>query len=674
MGRVVAAVLVWVVWSVPVFADTDALELRLKNAEGVSRVALLNELAKTVRDNAPDESIGWARQALETARSIGDEAGQAIALNHLGVAHYYLSEYEMALEFYEESLQVAEASGLKDSVSVALNNIGVIHYIRGDYDQAVEFYSRALEIGLETGDIHGLAKAQNNLGNVYYSAGRYAESLAYYAESIEMYEQIGDEVLVASSLNNIALVYLELNRPDEALDRLNRALELAEKLSHLPTVALTLNNLGDVAAAQERPGEALEYHRRSLEVRRELGDRRGEAESLLSMGQLCVGARECVEARGILERVVDLASEIGVREIERDAWEALAESFANAGEFERALNAHRHFKRVNDELFDEEASRRLSELEARNDLQAKNREIADLRSRQRLQRLVRNVSIASAGLLLVVVALLYNRYRLTRRANEAMRVVQAEREKAARAELAHFARVSTLGEMASALAHELNQPLTAILSNAQTTRRLLREGRASTEQIGEALDDVVEGSGRAREIIVRLRQLMRRGEVSTTRLSLNDVVRDVEGIARPNIKEKGASLTAQLLRDLPDVEGDPIQLQQVTLNLLNNATDAMAGQPSEAVVHVSTMLDDSGEVVLAIRDSGPPVGKDVIDRMFDPFFTTKQDGLGMGLAICRTIIEAHGGRLWAESNRDRGLTVRFALPPSKTQDSLRGNR
>ncbi len=664
MGRLAVAWIALALCAAASFAATgsDALGEGLETAEGVDRVAALNELARKARENAPDESIVWAEQAIALAGEIGDDAGRARALNHLGIARYYLSEYDRALAAYEQGLSVAERIGLDETVSGLLNNIGIIHYIRGDYERALEYYSRALEIRRELGDREGLAKGYNNLGNVYYSAGRYEESLEYYANSIAIYEELGNQDLVASSLNNIALVYHALGRYDEALAKLERALEIAERVDHRPTIAMTLNSLGNVAAAQDRPDEALGFHRRALEVRRELGDRRGEADALLSIGQLRNRTRAFDEARGVLTEVVELAAEIQVREIERDAWEALATAYAGSGEFERALDAHRNFKRVNDELFNEQASRRLSELEARADLAAKNREIDDLQARQRLQRLVRNISVASAVLLLLLMALLYGRLRLIRRTNEAMRIAQAERERAARAELAHVARVSTLGEMASALAHELNQPLTAILSNAQTTRRLVAEGRGAPDLLEGALDDIVEGSGRAREIILRLRSLIRRGEVTAVPVAINDVVRDVEPFARANARSKGVSLTIRTAADLPTIEADPIQLQQVALNLVNNGAEAMAAGDTDEDVLVTTSLGDSGEVVVSVRDAGPPVDEDVLRRMFEPFFTTKSDGLGMGLAICRTIVEAQGGRLWAERNADRGLTVRFAIP------------
>lgn len=642
--------------------DSEVLERQLETAEGEERVRLLNELSAATRGNAPRESAEWAAEAEELAERIGDEPGRARSLNSLGVARYLLADYESALDCYGKSLALSEQLGASEAIADALNNIGVVHYIRGDQDRALEYYSRALEIRRESGDRAGMAMGYNNLGNVYYSAERYEESLRYLTESLAVYDEMGEEGIVVSLLNNIALVHHELERHDEALERLERAVEIAQRIDDQTALALTFNNLGGVADAQGRYADAMEHHNRSLDVRRQIGDRRGEADSLLSIGELYNNLGDYRRALAFLDRALEVASDIGVREIERDAYEELAKSHAGAGNFESAFGAHQSFKRVHDELLDDQADRRLSELEARHDMEAKDREIEILRGRQRLQRLVRNITAASAALLLLLIALLYNRFRLIRRANDALHLAQIEREKAARAELAHVARFSTLGEMAAALAHELNQPMTAILTNAETTRCLVSENRATPEVINDALADMVTGAGRAREIIRRLRDLIRRGEVSKERMAINDVLRHVEPFARVNARDMGVTLEMELGDDLPEIEGDPIQLQQVLLNLVHNGAEAMARNGAAGALGVTTSRGDLDHVVVAVRDAGPPVTDEVIDGMFEPFFTTKRDGLGMGLAICRTIIKAHGGEVWAERNPDHGLTVRFKLP------------
>ncbi len=664
MARHGAVFLLFLLWAGGALAagPDDTLLQKLSTVRGEERARLLNELSAEARSNAPAEAIEWARQALELAGQIDDPTGTARALNNIGIGHYLQAEYDLALQYYDRALAVAEASGDDEGLASTLNNIGVVHYIRGHYEQTIEYYARTLELRRRIGDRIPLAQVSNNLGNVYYTAKRHDDALESYAEAVRIYADSGNESAHANSLCNMALVYMELGRLDEAQQRLELALDIGQRVDHKPTLALALNSLGDIASQQRRFNDALRHHRGALDVRRQIGDRLGEADTLLSIGQTYVSLAEYPRARDVLSDVLVLASEIGVREIQRDAYEALAESLAGSGDFEGALEAHQAFKRVTDALFDEEISRRLSDIKTQNELFAKDQEIAGLQARERLVQRTRNISAAAAVLLLLLIFLLHNRYRLSRRAHEASRLAQAERENAARAELAHVARVSTLGEMAAALAHELNQPLTAILSNAETTRRLVGEDRASKAHLTDALEDIVIGAGRAREIIRRLRRLVQRGVVAREKLSINDIVRDVEALAKSNAKNHGIELRADLDDNLPAVEGDPVQLQQVVLNLVNNATAAMAGGTVKGELLITTARHEPGHVMVAVSDHGPAVDEQVFARMFQPFFSTKQDGLGMGLAICQNIVEAHHGRIWAERNPAGGLTMRVALP------------
>ena len=291
------------------------------------------------------------------------------------------------------------------------------------------------------------------------------------------------------------------------------------------------------------------------------------------------------------------------------------------------------------------------------------------RTRQ-IQRTLRNAIVLVSALLFILVLSLYIGYRLKARANremrkahEALEFAQAEREKAARAELTHVSRVATLGELAAVLAHELNQPLTSILSNAQATRRLLASERADREELDEALADIVGAAGHASEIIKRLRELLRRGDIKKEPLDVNETIRAVETFAQADARQHGATLTLELATGLPKVLGDRVQIQQVLLNLVRNGAEAVKEVlRGDRLVLVTTSPEGADHVRVAVRDAGSAVDDQVIHAMFQPFFTTKTDGLGMGLPICRSIVESHGGQLWASRNPDRGLTVQFTLP------------
>ena len=233
-----------------------------------------------------------------------------------------------------------------------------------------------------------------------------------------------------------------------------------------------------------------------------------------------------------------------------------------------------------------------------------------------------------------------------------------------RSELAHLSRVTMLGELSGSMAHELNQPLTAILSNAQAALRFLAHDDVDLDEVRDILADIVDQDNRAGEIIRRLRVLLKKGEVQQRPLDVNDLVREVLKLLSSDLANQNVSASTNLALALPTVTGDRVQLQQVLLNLLINACDAMSGVDSDRQIVVSTEMADGAGVRFSVSDRGAGISAERLEHVFDPFFTTKTHGLGLGLSVCRTIITAHGGKLWAANNPERGATFCFTLPVS----------
>jgi len=231
------------------------------------------------------------------------------------------------------------------------------------------------------------------------------------------------------------------------------------------------------------------------------------------------------------------------------------------------------------------------------------------------------------------------------------------------AELAHVARVSAMGELVAAIAHELNQPLTAIRTNAQATRRMLATGEVDVAEVDEALEDINADAARAGEIIRRLRELLRKGHPQKLPLDVNELVRSIEPLTSLDARHNNVSLVVDLAPDLPATAGDRIQLQQVMLNLVRNGCDATrdGARPGGRLV-LRTALARPGTLEITVEDAGPRLSDEAFARMFQPFYTTKPGGLGVGLSISRSIVEAHGGLLWASRSPERGLTMHLTLP------------
>jgi len=232
-----------------------------------------------------------------------------------------------------------------------------------------------------------------------------------------------------------------------------------------------------------------------------------------------------------------------------------------------------------------------------------------------------------------------------------------------RTELAHLSRVAMLGELSGSLAHELNQPLTAILSNAQAAQRYLAKDQPNLAEVREILADIVFADERAGEVIQRLRLLLKKGEFQQQLLDANEVVLDVLKLMRSDLANHGVSVETALTPGPVQIRGDRVQLQQVLLNLGLNACDAMAGnEPRDRLLTVRTLSADGARLRIEVSDSGHGLPDGGEDLAFERFFTTKPRGLGLGLSVCRTILTAHGGTLGAANNAGRGATFHCTLP------------
>jgi PAS domain S-box-containing protein len=255
-----------------------------------------------------------------------------------------------------------------------------------------------------------------------------------------------------------------------------------------------------------------------------------------------------------------------------------------------------------------------------------------------------------------------------RRAEEELRRREA-RLRDAQLELAHANRVTTTGQLAASIAHEVSQPIAAALTNANTARRWLGAEPPDLDEVRQALDRIIRDGERAREVIGRIRALVRKAPPLTDQLDINETMREVIAFSRSELARNGTSLQTRLADGLPPVLGDRIQLQQVMLNLILNAVEAM-NEPRETAreLLIRTERDGSGGVLVAVEDSGPGLQPEILERLFEPFYTTKPAGMGMGLSICRSIIEAHGGRVWAAAKIPQGATFQFRLPqPHETE-------
>jgi C4-dicarboxylate-specific signal transduction histidine kinase len=265
--------------------------------------------------------------------------------------------------------------------------------------------------------------------------------------------------------------------------------------------------------------------------------------------------------------------------------------------------------------------------------------------------------LISAALLLqsLLIAGLFYEHRRRRQAE-----VQASRRMA---ELAHMNRSAAIGQMSASIVHEINQPLAAIVMNAGTGLRWLAKDTPNVEKAAHSLKNIVGNGNRASQVVQTLRAMFKKEISNRTLVDINDAIRAVLTLLRIELEEHEVVTKAALKEGLPHVMADRVQLQQVIFNLVTNAIEAMSSIGADSrTLRLRSEAIESGECIVAIEDSGPGIEPETLKRIFEPFFTSKSKGMGMGLSICRSIIEAHGGRLWVAGNTPRGAVFEFALP------------
>jgi PAS domain S-box-containing protein len=246
---------------------------------------------------------------------------------------------------------------------------------------------------------------------------------------------------------------------------------------------------------------------------------------------------------------------------------------------------------------------------------------------------------------------------------------ERERLREAQADLAHASRMTAMGELTASLAHEVNQPITAAVNGASTCVRWLTREDPDLGEAREAALGVIRNAKRAADIINRIRSILKKGESKRQLADVNELVREMIALLRSETNRYSISVRAELDADLPRVMADSVQVQQVMMNLIMNSIDAMKDVDRERLLAIRSRRAEDGQVIISVSDSGVGLPQQQADKIFDPFFTTKPHGIGMGLRISRSIVESHGGRLWAEGNSPHGASFSFTLPiPAELQE------
>jgi signal transduction histidine kinase len=689
------------------FAETDVKELesRLPGSTGKERIEILVELTEVYLTNDPKKALEYGQEALELLRSFPDEKQQMTILNLISTANSLLGEFRLSEDYALKSQAVAQKIDDKNGEADALVSISRVYWNRGNYYQANKYCLGAQKFYKETGNQKGLASTLGMLGHNYWRLGDFAEALDYAFKSVEIHDQLGnrrgmavlenliarlysaqgqykkalefnfkvkqryeeldDKNGIAISLNNIGNDYRRSRDNEEALKYLKQASKIFREMKSKRSYSYTLNNIGEVYDAKGDFHQAQDYFGRSLKIKEEIKDQMGIAYTLINSGRTYRKLGQYKKAIQPLVRALNIATEINTKNEIRNANKELAETYEALGDYSKALLYQKKYKEINDDIFNETNSKKITKLQTRYEIEKKEKEIALLKKDKEAQRnLINSLIIAS---LLVFLLALYTRYHLKMKGARALKK-ETEDRKRVEAELIKSQKLEAVGILAGGIAHDFNNLLAIIMGNITLAEDDIYDNPTTAAQQLKAVEKTCD---QASELSQKLITISKDEGILGQKITLPEIL-DSTTDHYPEMKPLMQNLSIPL--DLKPINGDERQLRQVIYNLLKNARQAMT-EPGELIIRAENIFFEKANdfslpggdyIKIAIEDNGRGIPQEELGKIFVPYFSTNQNvtqkGRGLGLPFCYSIIKRHKGHITIKSQVGKGTTVELYLP------------
>jgi signal transduction histidine kinase len=696
----------------PLFAETAAKELesRLTGSTGKERIRILAELTQAYLTKVPKKALEYGQEALELLHSFPDEKQQMTILNLISKAYSLLGELQLSEDYALKSQAIAQKIGDKNGEADALVSISRVYWNRGDYQQARKYCFDAQRWYKETGNQKGLAVIHQMLGHIYWrlgdiakaldfalksahiygqlnnqrgktvvesvisriysSQGQYEKALEYNYKAKQGYEALGDKNGIAIVLNNIGNDYRRSGENEKALNYLKQASEIFREMKSKRSYSYTLNNIGEVYDAQGDFPQAQDYFARSLEIKEEIKDQMGIAYTLINSGRTYRKLGQYTKSIQSLLRALNIASEIKIKNEIRNANKELAETYEALEDYPKALLYQKKYKEIDDAIFNEKNSKKITELQTRYETEKKEKEIALLKKDKETQRnLIYSLIILS---LLVFLLALYTRYRLKMKAARALKK-EIEDRKRVEAELIKSQKLEAVGILAGGIAHDFNNLLSIILGNLNLAEDEIYDNPTSAAQELKAVEKACD---QASELSQKLITISKDEGILGQMITLSEILESTAD-RYPDIKSLMGDFS--ISPDLKPIYGDGRQLRQVIYNLLKNADQAMK-EPKQVNIRAENIfldkandfsLQEGDYVKISIEDNGKGIPQEELGKIFVPYFSTSQNvtqkGRGLGLALCYSIIKKHKGYITIKSQVGKGTTVELYLPAYHTE-------
>ena len=672
-----------------VSAPIDSLEAKLLTTSGIEKIDLLISLSNSYLNQHPQRSLELANEALELSLTLQDHKREATSLYCIADANRVKGDNIKALDFHFQALKLFDQSDDKEGIAKSANSIGRIYRFLGNYPLALDYHHKALYIYYNLENEQGISSSLINVGVVYRNLGKPDLALENYMKALNKSRENNDLKNLTSALISIGNVYWYDNENNKALTFYEEALSIVQQDDfegeHPGGI---LNNIGNVQRQLGNFSEALNYYNQSLNVSREIGDKNLIAITLKNIGISYKETGKLSQAIQFLNEGKELAQQIHLLRIQRETLDQLSQTYTLLADYKKALEYYIEYSKLNDSLFDEETSNKISVLQLQHELKEKEQQDTivekDVELKSTKEKNLRNFIIFISLLAISLIVILWNRYKLKIKKNNELRLLNAdlerrveERTKRFREENEHRRIAQEQAELANetknrflaTISHEVRTPINAIIgfcdltidSESDEDHKLnLKRVKDSSEHLLALIKDILDYSQ------IECGKM----ELKNESFNIHKIIESVVNAYYLDASSKEINLSYELGGNIPKfMFGDPDAIRQVLYNLIGNAikfTDK--GDVEVAVIMEEPLLEkDQVKLHFSIKDSGIGISKlkqKLIFMDFTQIDTTesrKYGGVGLGLTICKYFVEQMGGKISVKSEKGQGSEFEFTL-------------